>query len=97
MKQDTVLDWYGSASECYNANDNKYWDQEGVDFKSGLYNDVVVDASWAVPLDDENRQPRLCISDAHMSTDYDTYYDYFYCTSVPGDCGLSFAEVCFYF
>ena len=61
----------------------------------GDYNNVLVHATWAVPLDDEERKSRLCVGiDVAMETvSDDTFSDYFYCTSVPGTCGLSFVTV----
>lgn len=96
LLKDDILSSYDSFTDCVDANDGSSYEQNRVDYKMGMYNDVLVSASWAVPLDDENRQPRLCASDAWMLSDEGEYYDYYYCTSVPGQCGLSFVNVCCY-
>ena len=87
--------YYSNHSDCFSDNSGFSDFQEGVDYKQGTLDGVLVDASWAVPLDDEVREHRLCVGlNYSMETvDDGSFDDYFYCSSVAGECPLSFTPV----
>ena len=95
-----MLDVFFNSVDCQfnygsnvNTTDNPI--TENVDYKEGLINGLWVLASWGVPLDNEVRENRLCVAEGiPMELTSDSLASYYYCTSEPGDCGLSFATVC---
>ena len=93
--QHEILDYYPDHSDCFSDNSELSDFQEGVDYKQGMLDGVLVDASWAVPLDGEAREHRLCVGlNFTMETEDDgPFDDYFYCSSVAGECPLSFTPV----
>ena len=83
---------YDSYIDCeydwsYPESENELWD--GVWYKSGFMDGILVSAGWSVELDQEVRESRFCQGDFYDESD-DVYR---YCTSEAGDCGLDITYV----